>query len=67
MDQAELIDKIQEKILSILPTEAINKLAELEDKGGEYDEEVQKILAENNIDVKNIINQVIKEEKNGEN
>ena len=67
MDQAELIDKIQEKILNILPAEAIHRLAELEDKGGDYNEEVQKILTENNIDVKNIINQVIEEEKNGEN
>lgn len=62
MDQAELIDKVQENILNNLPEEAIEKLAELEDAGGDYDAEVQKILTENQIDVKDVITHTMEEQ-----
>lgn len=62
MDQAELIDKVQEKILDNLPDEAIQRLAELEDTGGNYDAAVQTILKENHIDVQKTISSVMEEQ-----
>ena len=61
MDQEKFVDKIQEEILNRLPAEAVQKLSDLSDDS-ENQEEVAKVLRENNINIEEIAHNLMEGE-----
>ena len=59
MDQAKIVDNIEEKILEKLPETAIVELAELANRPGDNDQKVQAILDKHHIDVNKITEEVL--------
>ena len=66
MDQEKIIDQFEEAILDRLPAEAIQKLADLTDLGGDHTEEAQAILDEYGIDAEALAKSLFMERSKGE-
>ena len=66
MDENEIIDKLQDKILKMLPDEAVKELAEISEDTEDAELKIQAILKRNGIDAAALAKEMTEEKKENE-
>ena len=64
MDQEKMVDELGDRVVDLLPDEAIDELLEISDDD-ERDNKIREVLARYGVDVNNMTKELVEEKNNG--